>query len=536
MKTIKALLSVLFTVSVLCVFGITGSAADGDYTITITPNSQDKGVHTYEAYQVFAGTIAEENNKTILTNITWGDGVNSVNLLAALQGETNNVFKEGNDNIFKDCTDAKDVAKVIGDKNVANDSEFAKKLATIIAANISNKNSGTWNSNTKQITGLAAGYYFVQDADNSPVSSENSQKPAAKTRYILEVVKNVTVSVKSSVPSVVKKVQDINDSDATPTLTDLQDSADYDLGDTIPYTITATIGSGIDNFSSYSFQFVDEMSKGLTLDQGSWDIKVGNKSIKDSFALSGVSSTTSSGGKIWTWSATDIRSEISDGSKVVLTYNCILNADAVIGSAGNPNVVKLKFDNNPNSSGNGTPAGETPWDKNIVFTYKTVFNKVKEDNTTALTGADFKLEKKVDGTWVDVTSLHTGTGAVNPTKTGDSTGSTFTFTGLDDGVYKLTETTTPNGYNTIDPIEFTITAEHTIEADDPALSSLTGTGGATFTFNLSEGSLSTNIVNKKGSTLPSTGGVGTTVFYVIGGVLVAGAAVVLIAKNKMSKN
>ena len=116
-------------------------------------------------------------------------------------------------------------------------------------------------------------------------------------------------------------------------------------------------------------------------------------------------------------------------------------------------------------------------------------------------------------------------------------GTTFTFSGLDDGNYRLTETKTPAGYNTIDPIEFTITAEHDVLSDSPALKSLSGnatTGEITFTSNTTEGSLSADVVNKAGATLPETGGIGTTIFYVLGSVLLVGAAVLLITKKRMS--
>ena len=495
MKLLNKALVALFALTLLLGTGI-NVFADG-YTVTITQNADDKGTHTYGAYQIFAGDIATDGT---LSNIVWGSGI----------------------------TDA-------GKTALGNATEYAKGMTTTNASEKATQLAGYLSTAEKtgsdKIEGLEGGYYLIKD-ENDPTGS----KPSSQTKYILKVVNDVTVKVKSSVPSVVKKVQDINDSDNEPTLSGLQDSADYDIGDTIPYTITATIGSGIANYSAYSFQFVDEMSKGLTLDESTWDIKVGEKSIKNLFTLT----STGTDSKTWTWSATNIKPEITDGKQVVLTYNCTLNKDAVIGSTGNPNTVKLKFDNNPNNCGKGSPAGETPWDKNIVFTYKTVFYKVDgSNNNVALTGADFKLEKKTGpDTYTDVTTLHTGEGVANPTKTGDSTGSTFTFLGLDDGTYRLTEITTPSGYNTIEPIIFTITAGHEVTSDNPSLTSLTGAGGASFTMtpNLADGSLTATIQNQKGSTLPSTGGAGTTAFYVIGGVLVAGAAVMLIAKNRFSNN
>lgn len=462
------------------------------YDVTITPNSADKGTHTYGAYQIFKGDLAADGT---LSNIEWGSGITEEGKAA--------------------LGDAKAYAKKLTEENAA---AKAAELAHYLA--------NPENTGSDKITGLVGGYYLIQDT-----TDPTGDDPSARTKYILKVVQDVTVQVKSSVPSVEKKVQDINDSADNPARTDLQDSADYEIGDTIPYTVTATIGEGIGNFEKYSFQFVDAMSKGLTLDESSWDIKVGDKSIKSLFRL--TSATGENGATVWTWAATDIKPEITDGSKVVLTYKATLNKDAVIGAAGNPNTVKIKFDNNPNSCGEGKPAGETPEDKNIVFTYKTVFNKVDENNQP-LTGADFKLEKWVNGKWADVTTL--GSGENKPTKTGDTTGSTFSFAGLDDGKYKITETATPTGYNTMEPVEFTITAEHDILSDDPTLTALTGTDGKEFTMtsNVDTGKLSKDIVNQKGSTLPSTGGMGTTLLYTIGGVLVAVSAVGLIARRKMS--
>lgn len=462
------------------------------YTVTITGNSEDKGTHTYGAYQIFTGNLDPDTGT--IGNIQWGSGISE-------EGKT----KLG---------DASAYAKTLTDANAAEKAaELSKYLTT------------AEKTGADTIEGLTGGYYLIKDEANSPTGD----KPNAQTKFILKVLKDETVAVKSSVPSVEKKVQDINDSDATPSLSNLQDSADYDIGDSIPYTVTATIGTGISNFDSYSFQFVDEMSKGLTLDNTSWDIKVGDKSIKTLFNL--TSAAGENGATVWTWAATDIKAEIADGSKVVLTYNCTLNKDAVVGSAGNPNTVKLKFDNNPNDSGKGTPGGETPEDKNIVFTYKTVFNKTDKDKKP-LTGADFKLEKKVNGTWVDVTTL--GSGDNKPTKTGDKTGSTFEFSGLDDGEYKLTEIETPKGYNTIDPIEFTITAEHEVLSDNPALTALTGTDGKEFTMtpNVPAGSLTADVVNQKGTELPSTGGIGTTMFYIIGSAMVLGAGIILTSKMR----
>ena len=113
----------------------------------------------------------------------------------------------------------------------------------------------------------------------------------------------------------------------------------------------------------------------------------------------------------------------------------------------------------------------------------------------------------------------------------------FKITGLDDGAYRLTETKTPDGYNIIEPIIFTVTAEHDVESDTPGLTSLNGnkvSGEIAFTPNLGEGSLTATVVNQSGIQLPETGGMGTTLFYIAGAVLVIGAAVLLVTRRRVN--
>lgn len=504
----------LFSLLLIAVMVLASVSSAFAATLTVTPAAGDNGTHTYSAWQVIKGDVTTETytedgvekTREVLSNVQWGEGAKE-----QTDGKINNVT----------ATEfAEELAKKSGEEATTYVQSFLKATAP--------KTATSTNGSSAVFENLEKGYYFIND-----VATTADGQVASQTKFITKLLKDdtLTVAAKASVPSVVKKTQDINDSDATPALTNLQDSADYDIGDTVPYTVTATIGTGIANYKEYSFQFVDTMSKGLTLDESSWDIKVGDKSIKSLFTLKGVDGAE--GAKVWTWAATNIKPEIADGSKVVLTYNCVLNKDAVVGSAGNPNTVTLKFDNNPNNCGKGTPEGETPEDTNIVFTYKTIFNKVDGDNKP-LAGADFKLEKKVNGAWVDVTTL--GSGENKPTKTGSTAGTKFEFSGLDDGDYRLTEIATPQGYNTIDPIEFTITATHDITSDNPQLTALTGTDGKEFemTANVSAGSLTDDIINRHGSTLPETGGIGTTIIYILGAALVIGAGVMLVTRKKMN--
>ena len=183
----------------------------------------------------------------------------------------------------------------------------------------------------------------------------------------------------------------------------------------------------------------------------------------------------------------------------------------------------MEFSNNPNNE-QGGETGKTPDDKVIVFTYKTIINKVDPDGQP-LKGAEFKLEKKVGEEWVEKAVVK------------NDAGTTFTFKGLDDGVYRLTETVTPEGYNTMNPnpLEFTISATHEETAVEPKLLTLSGnpkSGDVTFDSSLENGTLTTNIVNKSGSSLPETGGMGTTVLYAAGTLMILAAAAFLVMKKK----
>ena len=282
--------------------------------------------------------------------------------------------------------------------------------------------------------------------------------------------------------------------------------------------------------------FHDTLSKGLTYNN---DAKVYIDS-KETNGFTVTSTVNDDGTTTLTVSCDDVKALGAGNSSVItVEYTATLNENAVLGSAGNPNEVYLEYSNNPYRSGEGNnETGETPEDVVIVFTYKTIINKVTKnpdydpdasdsEEYIPLTGAEFTLEKynKATDKWEAIAVVK------------NDEGTTFTFSGLDDGDYRLTETETPAGYNTIEDIYFTITAEHDVLSDNPALTSLSGnatTGEITFTSNTAEGSLSANVINNAGATLPETGGMGTTVFYVVGAALVVTAVVLLVTKKRMS--
>ena len=517
MKHVKKLFAMLMAVMMLVgLLSVTSFAADK------APLTD----HTYEAYQIFKGTQAADS--AVLGNLDWGTGIKSDDFLTALKADATI------GSAFATCTTAQDVAKVVA--GWGDSSDNAKAFAKVAYANKSTTKTACVNGQT----GLDAGYYLVVDTTNV------AGKDDVKNLALLQLTNKGTFEIASKVdqPKVEKKVKDINDSKAD-SLTGWQDSADYDIGDSVPFQLKATLGT-IADYDTYKVVFHDTMSKGLTYDANSAVVKIYKDGDVTNTAETNVVTVTANftfataaatdtegayvGGNTLTWSCADVKAlGAKDNSVITVEYTAKLNENANIGSAGNPNEVYLEYSNNPNESGSGNNnTGKTPEDKVIVFTYKVVVNKV-DGEKKALPGAEFTLYKKnVENEYVEVTGKLTKNAA----------GTEFTWTGIDDGDYKLVETTTPAGYNTAADILFTVTATHDVLADNPALTSLTGTMAdgsvTTLTPDKNAGTLTGDVVNNVGSTLPETGGMGTYIFYAVGGVLVLAAVVLFVTKKRMS--
>ena len=493
MKALKKAMSVLVSLLMIFTFALPAFAA-GATTHTITAPAT---THQYEIYQIFTGDLSGE----ILSNVKWG--------------------KNGTG------TEGQPVASTIIDELTAVNSKSDREKLKVVEkyAKLDSTSTPVATITNGQTYSAAAGYYLIKDKDGSVTGADTY------TTYIVKVVGNVTITSKSDVPSFVKKVKDTNDT--TGVTSDWQDSADYDIGDEVPFMLQGTVAQNYDAYKEYYFAFHDVAEKGLTFLPGTVTVYVDGVKINSGYD---VKTDALTDGCTFEVVFKDLKkiNGVHAGSVIRVEYSATLNTDAVLGSQGNVNKAKLEFSNNPNEqqTGVGKPGtGETPWDNVIVFTYQVVVNKVKADNT-ALTGAGFTLEKVLkDGSKKPVAVVK------------NAAGTTFTFKGLDDGDYILTETVTPATYNTIEPITFTVTAEHTViwstEARTDILTGLTGStadGKVTFTANANKSELTTNVVNQSGATLPGTGGIGTTIFYVIGGLLMAAAAVLLITKKRMNSD
>ena len=541
MKTTKKLLALLLSAILLLSLlpaafateaggtGTTGGEATSStaqkFHLTIT-NTYPK--HVFELYQVFTGTLHTETTQVGGTETTtrylsdiafgsaWGDTTGKD--ISTIVDE----FKKNVDNNWN----------VLVTENVATPKVYETKTCAD-------------GANSVTFSDLDAGYYIAREI--TPVADMG--EGVTYSSVIVQVVESVNVASKHGTASSQKKVMDTNDSVANST-TGWQDSADYDIGDMVPFQLTAVVGSDYAKYSKergYSLTFYDHESKGLTFDSTTVKAYVVNGS-DDPVAIDAAQYTVSAptnradGSHDFTIKFTNLNNitAVKASSKIVVEYESRLNKDAAIGSTGNPNEMHITFSNNPNSD-QPEENGKTPDDKVIVFTYR--FDVFKKDGTQAgaenhapLPGATFALYKKVNGDYTKEI------GTIKSKETPE--GYIFRFTGLDDGDYRLVEVKAPDGYNTAEDVYFTITANHDPDSTDPKLINLgcKYRSGQTGTANeitgsvsgLNDGSILIDVLNYRGNTLPSTGGMGTTIFYVLGSILAVGAAILLVSKKRMN--
>lgn len=508
MKATKKLLAFLLAATMLLAL-LPSAFATVPTGYTLTINNTTVG-HTYEVYQVFTGELSGVQGAYVLSNVKYGTSWNGKagsveeNVLTAYEHRS---AAENIEAFFTDCT-----------------------RPAIYRQNVASAKDST------QIVVDQPGYYIVKEVSESVPEGEGY------TKAIVQVVGDTTIDVKSGTASSQKKVKDKDDSEGI--VTEWQDTADYDLGDDVPFQLSATVSPNFTQCEKdYQLTFHDVQSAGLTFNNNV-AVKIGGEVVDASHYT-----VTTDPGDGCTFHVhfnnlktvtTANDNKVANGSVITVEYTSKLNNQAVIGSAGNPNKSHITFTNKYNSD-QPDEDGKTPDDEVIVYTFKLVVNKVTANKgedaetnpTKPLAGAEFTLYK-FDSKTGDYVVYHDYEGKAANDKL---TATEFQWLRLDAGKYKLVETTTPGGYNTIEPIEFMVAANH---SNDPAkleLLSLTGetiSGNATFTPSVADGSLATAVVNVTGNTLPSTGGMGTTVFYIIGSILVVCAGVLLISKKRMN--
>ena len=398
MKKMRRTWAILLALVLTVALAVPGFAAEGEYSITIT---NDKAGHTYEAYQIFAGTVAsdaeQEGNETgpMLGNITWGDGVDAGRtdaLLAALKVDANLGALPG----MADAATAADVAAALDGANAETAAAFAEVVSGFLAAAPTGQTNAHVDNARYVIANLPAGYYLVKDQDGSLQGDADTA-----TEYIVQVLGNVTMEPKDSdIPTVEKKVseEDYRQDDGYGTT--YNDVADWDIGDSVPFKLIGSIPD-MSAYNTYEYIFTDTLSNGLTLQVETINVYIArnsNDEVHDYVPLTEGDNYTLTlnnvvnGGGSFSIAFDNLKTApyIAEGNRnfVIVTYDATLNPNAEIGLPGNPNSVDLQFSNDPNGDG----LGRTTEDTVIVFTYELDGTKVDgEDYDTTLPGAQFVL-------------------------------------------------------------------------------------------------------------------------------------------------
>lgn len=500
------------------------------------------------------GTVAGDQYKGYrLLNVT---GISGTSVAYEVNDKYTAVLKSALGLTGDDVTDKQIVdgikALSTGDTTTNGDSKnvraFAKDVMdAITAASLDADLTETASGTSLAFADIPRGYYlFNQTVNGDPNANTDSS-------FIVDTAldTDTSIAVKNGTVTLVKRVQD-NDTSNGQTANQWIDSADYNIGDDVPFQLTGTLPKNLTSFDTFNYVFHDSLSAGLTRNNdlkvyavnmnettttkqditGSFDVKTttaqdltSDPKVGETFTVS-VKNTGTEADPVYnlmaiTTDADGAAVSITKDTKIVVEYTAKLNTSAVIGSTGNPNTAKLEFSNNSNHDGTGD-TDFTPDDKVTVFTYKVDVEKTFDVGAPADSDLPkFTLYKKnASGIYVEYTNDKEPNAEKTVVK-GEDGKYTIGWEGIDAGEYKLVETHVPAGYNQAAEVEFTVTADHDINSDDPELNSLGA--GDKFTGTVSTGSVSTSIENKSGNELPATGGMGTTVLYV------AGAAIVLIA-------
>lgn len=584
MKKTRKLLSIILCLALTLCLALPALATEGKYTLTI--NSETSG-HTYEAYQIFAGDLAKiPNTETYtLVNIQWGSGLRSTgeDLMAEIRAIS---VSEPAEYPFASCESADDVATKLAE-NAALVDAFAEAVGKFLKDDPTG--TGSTGAATPEgkyvatISDLPAGYYLVQDDTDVTIGAGS-----AYTKFILKLVKNETVDAKADAPEIDKKVSNT-------TSDDYKDAAVASVGSKVNFQLTSNVPP-MDGYDKYFFIVEDTLSGGLTLDENSVAITLDGAPLTKDTHYTVTATKTAEGQptilKIVFKNFIQYKENVS--APIVITYSATVNKFAVVGDDPNTNSAKLTYSNDPNYDYAGEnepsgldPVGVTPSTISAVYVTAIQINKVNSDEYP-LTGAEFTITgdgvittgvttingfdldnehgtyyKLKNGSYTTTapnaenSSLYVSTtikySPAAPTTAWTTKGvgvdvkgevgldGVLKFEGLGAGTYTIKETKAPENYNKINEdiiVTITCTPPETITTGDEACTWTAtyqiGTTGSPITVKVQDGIIPLDIENRSGAELPSTGGIGTTIF-VYGGIILMVLALGVVAVRTYSR-
>lgn len=524
-KVIKKLLAALLAVAMVCAMAIPAFA----YNPGETEEDLNKN-HSYIAFQIFKGVISKDN--PTLSDVDWGQHIpDDEDFLAELKRD----LTIGGE--FENATTPQDVLAVISKWHDSDNNSiaFARFVCHYLYSKGDPKSSIVGGGGAIKIP--EPGYYLI--VDNIDIKEGDFYHAYNSFLLVNDTHQgeyNVIINHKVVKPTVEKKVYD-NDNNDISSAGGWGSSADHAINEPFQFRLIAKLPASKDNgraydyYDKYTVCFNDTLSAGITFDNLD-TVEITNGDGSTPQVINNYTLDPNNPQSSFKLSIDDVKTCVPDlnkGATITVTYTAHLNEKAYVNTVGgatdNKNSVYLEYSNNPRIS---TSLDHTPESEVRVYTYQLNNTKYRDDDTPGneLAGAGFRLYSGKDCTKEQEIKLKKNItdGTYSPyfgTDAGDEMFSDehgqFNVKGLDAGTYYLRETKTPDDYNACADKEIVISATH--DVNHVSLS----------------GNLSTTIINKKagGITLPSTGGIGTTIFYVVGGGLMVAAIVLLVTKKRM---
>ena len=526
MKRVFAAAAAIATVFGLAATTVATANAADNATLTVSTTDAKFAGKTVNAYKMFSATVSSDGGAV---SYTLTDGWKPFFMSSTLDGLTGvtdaNVNDKANEYVSKLTGKEKDLSAF-----AAKASNWAQtnNITADATATVS-KNAATDGKYTATFTNLDYGYYVVA-VPGATVADTNSQYAALVRVHST----SVDAEIKGALPTVDKKVQ-VNGTG--------KDATDAKIGDTLTFTLTSTIPD-MSAYNTYTFNFKDTLSKGLTFGQVD-SVKVGDTALTTDTDYTVATAPADNGKTLLTVTMKNFKKQQANaGKKITVTYTATLNENAVVGGAGNVNSAKIQYSNNPSTNG----TGESEPSKVRVFTYGFTVDKYTGDQytdaATRLAGAEFTLAHK-DGSAISFVQVSAGSATANAVyrvaKAGETGTTTITtpangkvvFEGLKNGEYTLTETKAPAGYNKLaSAIGVKVNGQNNGTDTTNATVTITYNNDNGNDYNQTASNGVIPVQNKSGAILPGTGGMGTIAFTVIGVLVIAlGVAWTLKRKN-----
>lgn len=529
MKKVFAAAAAIATVFGLAATTVATANAADNATLTVSTTDAKFAGKTVNAYKMFSATVSGDG-KAVSYTLT--DGWKPFFMSSTLDGLTGVTDANVNDKANEYVSKLKNTDLVAFATKASNWAQTQANNITADATATVSKNAATDGKYAAAFNNLDYGYYVVA-VPGATLANASSQYATLVSVHST----SVTAEIKGNLPTVDKKVQ----VDGTG-----KDATDAKIGDTLTFTLTSTIPD-MSAYSTYTFNFKDTLSKGLTFEQVD-SVKVGDTTLAKDTDYTVTTTPKTSGETLLTVAMKDFKNkqQANAGKKITVTYTATLNKDAVVGGAGNVNSATIQYSNNPSTNG----TGESEPSKVRVFTYGFTVDKYTGENytddATRLAGAEFTLAHK-DGSAISFVQVTAGSATANAVyrvaKAGETDATTtiitpangkVDFRGLENGEYTLTETKAPAGYNKLaSAIGVKVNGQNNGTDTTNATVTITynnDNNGSNYNQTASNGVIP--VRNKSGVVLPGTGGMGTIAFTVIGVLVIAlGVAWTLKRKN-----